>query len=129
MTNILKEYGLALSVILFLLGVAMLCSGVFWYCAYIQKLTFPYALSGIAERISFAGDWGWWLFIPSFFVFIVGAWYLGDQTIKRKKFRSIIKITSKANFVKNIHEIEDLVAHLPAKYKTELEDKKKVFKL
>lgn len=67
------------------LGVAMLFSGILWYCAYIQMLTLPYALSGIAERIIFAGDWGWWLFILSVICFLASG--IGADVASRKEKR------------------------------------------
>jgi hypothetical protein len=100
----------------------------FWYYLYIQKGKLPEELYFL-EGIKLIGAWGWWLLIPSPIVFIFGIFYFSDQIVKRRKFKRLLSITSKAMFIKNLPELEDLVLDLPEKYRKKVEERKSFFKL
>lgn len=126
MRTLLKEYSLASSLALFLAGLAMLSFGILWYLSYIQKAIFQAENSVLGKAV---GDWGWWILIPGFFVFLAGVWYFGDQLLKRKKFKTLLSTTSKASFVRSLPELEELTLGLPRKYKEQIKQKKLGFRL
>jgi hypothetical protein len=124
----LKEFAFLLSSCLFVLGVVMLSCSIIWYLSYIHRAVFPAELSFLQE-LKILGDWGWWLLIISPFIFIAGIWYFSDLCIKKRRFRTLISTGSKANFIKSLSDLEELVLSLPKRYSDELEAKRREFKL
>lgn len=124
----LKNFAFPLSLCLFIAGVALLSCSVIWYLSYIHRANFPTELSGLQE-LNKLGAWGWWLLIIAPFIFIAGSWYFCSYCIKCRRFRTLISTGSKAVFIKNLPELEDLVSGLPKKYTNELATKKKELNL
>ena len=115
-----------LSAILFVVGIIMMTVGVLWYFTLIQPTIANTSLEWFAEKL---GNWGWWILISAPFILIVGIWYLFDQIMVRKKFNKLVSPNSKANFVKNISEIEESIWKLSGRYRERFEEKKKKFKI
>jgi hypothetical protein len=126
MNKIFREHMLMLSAVLFGVGIIMTGIGVLWYFTFIQSIIVNIPIEGFAEKV---GEWGWWILISAPVILIAGAWYFFDQIMARKKFNKLISPNSKANFVKNISEIEEGVWKLPIKYRERFEEKKKKFKI
>jgi len=126
MNKIIREHMLMLTMTLCIVGAMMTGIGVLWYFTFIQSSIVNISLEGFAEKL---GNWGWWILIPAPFILIAGAWYFFDQIMARKKFNKLVSSNSKANFVKNISEIEEVVWKLPIKYRERFEEKKKKFKI
>ena len=115
-----------LSAILFMVGIIMMTVGVLWYFTFIQSNIVNSLIEEFSKKL---GDWGWWILIFAPFILIAGIWYFFDQIMARKKFNKLVSPNSKANFVKNIGEIEEVVWKLSIKYRERFEEKKKKFKI
>ena len=126
MNKIVREYMLMLSAILFMVGIIMMTVGVLWYFTFIQSNIVNSLIEEFSKKL---GDWGWWILIFAPFILIAGIWYFFDQIMARKKFNKLVSPNSKANFVKNISEIEEIIWKLPGKYRERSEEKKKKFKI
>jgi len=126
MNKIIREHMLMLSAILFGIGIIMTVIGVLWYFMVIQSNIVNSSLEEFSEKL---GNWGWWILIPAPFILIAGGWYFSDQLLARRKVNEMISTNSKANFVKNISEIEEVVWKLPIKYRERFEKKKEKFKI
>lgn len=126
MNKIFREHMLMLTITLCIGGAIMAVIGVLWYFSFIQLAITNTSLKGFAEKL---GEWGWWILISAPFILIVGMWYFFDQIMARKKFNKLVSLNSKANFVKNISEIEENIWKLPGKYGERFEEKKKKFKI
>jgi len=126
MNKIFREYMMMLSAILFVVGIIMMTVGVLWYFTLIQPTIANTSLEWFSEKL---GNWGWWILISAPFILIVGIWYLFDQIMVRKKFNKLVSPNSKANFVKNISEIEESIWKLSGRYRERFEEKKKKFKI
>jgi hypothetical protein len=87
-----------------------------------------YALSlvGISNQI---GDWKYWLVIISPIILVTSGFYLGDNILKRRKFNKLINTTSKANFVRNLDDIEYLAWKLTEKHAAIVDEKKREFNI
>ena len=126
MNKIFREHMLRLSAFLFGVGIIMTVIGGLWYFTFIQSGIVNTPIEGFAEKV---GEWGWWILIFAPFILTAGIWYFFDQIMARKKFNKLISTNSKANFVKNIGEIEEVVWKLSIKYRERFEEKKKKFKI
>lgn len=126
MNKIIREHMLMLTMILCMVGAIMTGIGVLWYFTFIQSIIVNAPLEVFAEKL---GEWGWWILISAPVILIAGVWYFFDQIMARKKFNKVVSLNSKANFVKNISEIEEVVRKLPIKYRVRFEEKKKKFKI
>lgn len=84
------------------------------------------SLAGISNQM---GDWKYWLFIiPPLFLMICG-FYLGDNVLKRRKFNKLVNTTSKANFLRNLDDIEYLAWKLTERHAAIVDEKKKEFNI
>lgn len=126
MNKIIREHMLMLTTTLCIVGAMITGIGVLWYFTFIQSIIVNTSLEGFAEKV---GEWGWWILISAPVILIAGVWCFFDQIMARKKFNKFVSPNSKANFVKNISEIEGVVWKLPIKYRERFEEKKKKFKI
>ncbi|MBU2564639.1 MAG: DUF3198 domain-containing protein [Candidatus Thermoplasmatota archaeon] len=127
MNKMFREHMLVLSAVMFGVGIIMTILGFLWYYfTFIQSIVVNTPIEGFAEKV---GEWGWWILISAPFILIAGIWYFFDQVMTRKKFNKLVSPNSKANFVKNISEIEEVIWNLPKKYRERFEEKKKNFKI
>jgi len=75
------------------------------------------------------GAWNYWLFMVAI-TFAVGCgWIFADLMLKRSKFNKLINTTSKATFVRNQEEIENLAWKLGPKYMNIVDDRKHKFRI
>ena len=75
------------------------------------------------------GYYIYWLFIAMITLSIGCGWMLGDQIMKLNKFNDLINTTSKATFVRNLNEIEDLGWKLGPKYMDVVQERKQKFRI
>ncbi len=75
------------------------------------------------------GNYIYWLFIIMLTLTIAAAWIFGDLMIKLKKFDNLIKSDSKATFVRNQNELEELAWSLGPKYLDILNERKRKFRI
>lgn len=75
------------------------------------------------------GAWNYWLFMVAI-TFAVGCgWIFADLMLKLSKFNKLINTTSKATFVRNQEEIENLAWKLGPKYMNIVDDRKHKFRI
>ena len=82
------------------------------------------SLVGAASQM---GDWKYWLFIIAPLFFMICSFYLGDIILKGRKFDKLVNTTSKANFVRNMDDIEYLAWKLTERHAKIVDEKKKEF--
>jgi hypothetical protein len=75
------------------------------------------------------GNYIYWLFIIMLTLTVACGWLFGDLVLKRQKFNELIKTSSKATFVRNQKELEELAWKLGPKYWDMLIERKHNFKI
>ena len=86
--------------------------------------------TGIAQWANdMFGNWAFWLIIPGLAMAIIGGYYLYDFYRKLKEFKNLMKVESKAKFIKNVDKIEELAWRLHPKYEKIVIEKKKKYKM
>ena len=75
------------------------------------------------------GDYNYWLFIGMVALTIAGGWIFVDAILKLQKFNKLIQTTSKATFVRNQNEIEELAWKLGPKYQDMVYERKRKFRI
>jgi hypothetical protein len=75
------------------------------------------------------GDWNFWVFIITITLTVACGWIFMDLVFKRSKFNALINTTSKATFVRNQDEIEELAWKLGPKYGDIVDERKKKFRI
>jgi hypothetical protein len=86
--------------------------------------------SGITATVNEAlGNWAYWVLILGIVLFIIGIFYLYGHFKLLKEFRELMKINSKAKFIKNLDRIEELAWRLHPKFEKIVIEKKKEFRI
>lgn len=75
------------------------------------------------------GDYNYWLFIGMVALTIAGGWIFVDAIFKLQRFKKLIETTSKATFVRNQNEIEELAWKLGPKYQDMVFERKRKFRI
>jgi len=75
------------------------------------------------------GNYIYWLFIGMIVLTIASGWIFGDLIISLNKFKKLIDTTSKATFVRNQNEIEELGWKLGPKYHVIVNERKRKFRI
>ena len=75
------------------------------------------------------GNWNLWLFIIAITFTLICGWIFIDLILKRSKFNKLIQTTSKATFVRNQEEIEELAWKLGPKYMDLVDERKQKFRI
>jgi hypothetical protein len=83
-------------------------------------------VTGILEVI---GDWDYWLFMVALILTFAAAWFLYSNVKDRMGFKDLIDTGSKATFVRNQDELEEIAFRLGTKYQDILFDKKKELRI
>lgn len=125
--NLYRNYTIQIGLIGFLIGLAFLLIstlGIFLGdYDFVKNNDF---LSGFFDSI---GYYIYWLFIGMVALTIAGGWIFVDLTMKLQKFNKLIKTSSKAIFVRNQNEIEELAWRLGPKYVDEVAERKHKFRI
>ena len=122
-TRFFREYILALSIILTILGLIVLFMGVIWYWARDVNL-------GIyTETIKNLQDWNAYLLVIGLIVFGIGVWYLYSYFNNKKFVLKELETNKRSEFLKTHSEVKDKVRRMPSKYKKMLNEKEKELKI
>ncbi len=122
-----KKYAIALNLIGLIFGaVFTLLStiGIFFPEEDFVKNSDP-----LTEFFKVLGNYIYWLFMIALGILLICAWLFGDIILSKKKFDKLIVINSKAIFVRNQNEIEELAWKLGPKFVDLVIEKKKEFKI
>jgi hypothetical protein len=122
-TRFLREYILALSIILTILGLIVLFMGVIWYWA--RDLN----LGIFTETIKNLAEWNAYLIVLGLIVFGIGIWYLYSYFKNKKFVLEELETNKRSEFLKAHSDIKDTVRHMPSKYKKMLKEKEKELKI
>ncbi len=86
-------------------------------------------LPGASSILGFVGRWVIWFVVLGPILTIGGGWYFVDTLRKRKEFKKLISVHSKAHFVRNQARLEELSWYLPSEYHGRLMDRKREWKI
>ena len=75
------------------------------------------------------GTWAYWIVLPALAFLVIGTYIIYDFYKKLKEFNSLMKIQSKAKFIKNQDRIEELAWRLHPKYERLVVERKNKFKI
>ncbi len=75
------------------------------------------------------GNYIYWLFIAMITLTIACGWIFVDLVLSRQKFDELVKTGSKAVFVRNFNELEDLAWKLGPKYMDIVYERKKKLRI
>ena len=75
------------------------------------------------------GNYIFWLFIGMLGLTIACGWMFGDLVMKLQKFNKLMNTTSKATFVRNQNDIEELGWKLGPKYMDLVSERKRKFRI
>jgi hypothetical protein len=125
--EIYRKYKLQLSIIGLIIGLIFLllsAAGIFFNDFDIVKNN-----NALQEIFKTFGNYIYWLFIIMITLTIASAWIFGDLILKLRKFNNLIKSESKATFVRNQNELEELAWNLGPKYLDILNKRKRKFRI
>ena len=79
--------------------------------------------------VMYIDNWAWFLVIIGGIVLVGGYLYYRDFNKNHKRFHELMDTESKATFVRNIVEIEELAVSLGPDYESDVIDKKRKLKI
>jgi hypothetical protein len=90
----------------------------------------PGKVSGVFKDWNdLVGDWMYWILVVTIITIGIFTWLLWSGFNKRTKFEKLISTDSKAEFVRNLDELEELGSDLGDNYWNRVLDKKRTFKI
>lgn len=107
------ERSMELSVLTTLVGIVLAVAG----------------LVDLTDGTAGLGSWSFWTLIAGLIVFAFGIYWLAGYLRNVRDFKALMVEQSKANFIKNLDDVEYLAWKLPSRYEDELVEKKKRFGL
>jgi hypothetical protein len=118
-----RERTLELSIIGFIVGIITTIIGT------LGVLLPSYDVEYIDKFLAKIGFWDYWLFIGAVMLLFTSVWFMYVNIKDRKTFNDLIDTGSKATFVRNQDELEEIAFRLGSKYQEILFDKKKELKI
>ncbi len=115
---ILRELRFEISYMLFALGAFLTLLVIFHY--FLQD----FLPQPVLDIVTAVGNWVVWLVVLGPLLLIVGGWYFVDFIRKRREFRKLLAVPSKARFVRNQERLEELAWYLPAGHARDLQKQK-----
>ena len=112
-TGFFREYVFGLSIITFIIGLALLILSLIHY--FLEDYQ--------PEFIKSLADWNFYLVIIGLIVFAFGAYYLYSYLKNRKFVLEELKTNKRSELLKRHGELKDTVRFLPSKYKKMLKEK------
>ncbi len=79
----------------------------------------------ITDIVNAVGNWIIWFVLLGPLLVLIGGWYFVDTIRKQREFRRLLKVPSKARFVRNQERLEELTWYLSADYRRNLAERKK----
>ena len=120
----LKNNKITISSVLIVIGLALIILSTLALVLYTEGDV------GILSTVhDFMGNWAYWALIIGIGLTSIGAYYIYSFTKELKEFRRLIKVNSKAKFIKNMDRIEELAWRLGHKYEKTAINKKEEFKI
>ena len=123
LNRFMHENKVGLSVLGIILGtpLAMIC---------VLSLAYSNEDTGLVTwSYDFIGVWAYWVILPALAILIISIYFLYDFIKRLKEFNSLMKIQSKAKFIKNQDRIEELAWRLHPKYERLVVERKKKYKI
>lgn len=118
-----RENILGLSIVGFILGITFTIIG-------ILGVFLPnYEVVYIVDFLNMIGYWDYWIFMLALILTFASVYLLFQNVSDRKTFNDLIDTGSKATFVRNQDELEEIAFRLGTKYQDILFDKKKELKI
>lgn len=121
--RVAKNYTLPLSVVVLVLSTV----GVVISFDPILRLFQPLA-PGFYVQVLSLGSWRLWILLLSMFGLMGGAWYLGEQLVRRRKFERLLETDKRSDFTSSRKELDELARTLPDRYKPRIHEKEAQFK-
>lgn len=121
-TNFFREFVLAFSIILTILGIIVIFIGAtaIWF------KDIPEDLLNLSKDFLF---WKEYLLIIGFIIFAAGIWYLYSYLKNRKFILEEIKTNKRSELLKKHGELKNTVRHMPSKYQRMLKSKEEELKI
>lgn len=121
-TNFFREFVLAFSIILTILGIIVIFIGAtaIWF------KDIPEDLLNLSKDFLF---WKEYLLIIGFIIFAAGIWYLYTYLKNRKFILEEIKTNKRSELLKKHGELKNTVRHMPSKYQRMLKSKEEELKI
>jgi len=121
-TGFFREFVLAFSIILTVLGILVIFIGVL-------GIQFPDIAKDIFNFTDEFLEWSFYLLIIGFIIFAAGIWYLYSYFKNRKFILEEIKTNKRSELLKKHGELKNTVRHMPSKYQRMLKDKEEELKI
>ncbi|KYK28628.1 MAG: hypothetical protein AYK23_00140 [Candidatus Proteinoplasmatales archaeon SG8-5] len=119
----LHKYKIPLCSIFIILGIVLIT-----FC--VPGLLYTEGDVGItATANDILGDWAYWILILGIALLIIGVFYVYGYFKYLKEFKELMKINSKAKFIKNLDRIEELAWRLHPRFENIVIEKKKEFRI
>lgn len=114
-TGFFREFVLFFSIILTVLGIIILFIGVTGILE-----DHPMNFLNLSDTVL---EWGLYLLMVGFIIFITGLWYLYSYFKNRKFLLEELKTNKRSELIKRHAELKSTVKHLPSKYQKMLKNK------
>ena len=121
-TGFFREFVLAFSIILTVLGILVIFIGVL-------GIQFPDIAKDIFNFTDEFLEWSFYLLIIGFIIFAAGIWYLYSYFKNRKFILEEIKTNKRSELLKKHGELKNTVRHMPSKYQRMLKSKEEELKI
>lgn len=121
--GLLREIKLELSYAILALGMLLTLFVIF---NYLLLSSLPQSLVNIVDAV---GNWIVWFVVVGPVLILVGGWYFGDTVRKRREFRKLINVPSKAHFVRNQDRLGELAWYLGSEYTKVLAERRRHWKI
>ena len=123
--KLVKNYTLPLAAVVLLLSVVGLVLG-FHLLQYVNPATDLQATKPLG--VGPGSGWDQLLGIVAAFGALLGAWYVGEQVVARRKFERLLDTDKRSEFVSNRKDLEQLTKRLPDHFKPRFAEKEASFK-
>lgn len=118
-TGFFREYIFGLSIITFIVGLALLIlSLIHYFLAEYQP-----------EFIENLGEWNFYLVLIGLIIFAFGVYYLYSYLKNRKFVLEEFKTNKRSELLKKHSELKDTVRYMPSKYKKMLKEKEEELRI
>lgn len=121
--GLLREIKLEISYVIFALGTFLALLVV------IHLFLRDYMPPVVLDLLADIGGWIIWFVVLGPLLAFVGGWYFIDQLRKRRQFEKLIRVNSKAHFVRNQERLERIAWHLPSDYEQRIVEQKRRWKI
>jgi Protein of unknown function (DUF3198) len=118
----LRVYRLALSIFVFVLGIALITLAIGYFSPLGTAAPFSQVNSVTAPNNS--TNYNLIFVIAGPIIFLLGAYFVGVYYLARRKFEHLMETKSKAEFLRNLPELEDLLWDLTPKDEIRYAEKK-----